>query len=162
MVNLNQIKLLAAKVDKAVNLISLLKEENRTLKNTLESSQNKIREFEELINAFKNDQSEIEQTLLNAIKKLDDLEDDVMEGTKEPSAGSATETDHAGDETGVSEPSEGGSSPAVTAAAEDAGPGANAEDDTTATPGSDENGDDVESPSDKKPAGEDKRQLDIF
>jgi len=95
MISLKQIQLLAEKVDKAVSLISLLKEENRTLKNTLEKSQKRIREFEDLINAFKNDQSEIEQTVLSAIHKLDTLEDEVAErpGDGEPAPDVAEETD---------------------------------------------------------------------
>ncbi len=95
MISLKQIQLLAEKVDKAVSLISLLKEENRTLKNTLEKSQKRIREFEDLINAFKDDQSEIEQTVLSAIHKLDTLEDEVAErtGDAEPAPDGAEETD---------------------------------------------------------------------
>ena len=42
---------------------------------TILEMQKRIKEFESLINAFKNDQTEIESTILNVIKKLDFLED---------------------------------------------------------------------------------------
>lgn len=77
MVSLKQIKTLQDRVNKALNFIELLKEENETLKATLDRSQLKIQEFEKLITDFKNDQTEIEQTILDVIQKLDTLEDEI-------------------------------------------------------------------------------------
>ncbi len=77
MVSLKQIKTLQDRVNTALNFIDLLKEENKTLKATLDKSQEKIQEFEKLITDFKNDQSEIEQTILDVIQKLDTLEDEI-------------------------------------------------------------------------------------
>ncbi len=77
MVSLKQIKTLQDRVNKALSFIDLLKEENKTLKATLDKSQEKIQEFEKLITDFKNDQTEIEQTILDVIQKLDTLEDEI-------------------------------------------------------------------------------------
>ena len=77
MVSLKQIKALQDRVNKALSLIDLLKEENKTLKATLDKSQEKIQEFEKLLTDFKNDQTEIEQTILDVIQKLDTLEDEI-------------------------------------------------------------------------------------
>ena len=52
MVDLEQIKKLEQRVDKAVQLISVLREENQTLRSTLENSQGKISELEKLIARF--------------------------------------------------------------------------------------------------------------
>ena len=77
MISLEQIRELESKITKAVNLISVLREENHTLKNTLEKSQKRIEEFDKLVSSFKNDQKEIEDTILSALKTLDTLEDEV-------------------------------------------------------------------------------------
>jgi len=78
MVSLKQIRTLQDRVNKALSFIELLKEENKTLKATLDKSQQRIQEFEKLITEFKNDQTEIEQTILDVIHKLDSLEDEVF------------------------------------------------------------------------------------
>lgn len=77
MISLEQIRLLEKKVSAAVHLIEVLKEENKMLKRTIESSQKRMQELEELVTAFKNDQTAIEASVLNAIQKLDVLEDEV-------------------------------------------------------------------------------------
>ncbi len=77
MVSLKQIRTLQDRVNKALSFIDLLKEENKALKATLDKSQQRIQEFEKLITEFKNDQTEIEQTILDVIHKLDTLEDEV-------------------------------------------------------------------------------------
>ena len=77
MVTLDQIKKLEDRVNKAVHLIRILKEENDALRTTLESSQVRITELEELITAFKEDQAQIERGILSAIERLDTLEDDL-------------------------------------------------------------------------------------
>lgn len=93
MISLEQIRLLEKKVSAAVHLIEVLKEENKMLKRTIESSQKRMQELEELVTAFKNDQTAIEASVLNAIQKLDVLEDEVSgweannKASPEPAAG---------------------------------------------------------------------------
>jgi chromosome segregation ATPase len=86
MITLEQILLLESKINKAVVVISTLKEENNVLKKTLESSQTRIQELENLVGDFKADQEAIEKGLLNAIAKLDKLEQEVedSEGANKP------------------------------------------------------------------------------
>jgi len=80
MIRLDQIKVLESKVNKAVEQIRLLREENKALKRTIEKSQARMGELEGLVSRFKTDQEEIEQGILRALKNLDKLEDEV--GTK--------------------------------------------------------------------------------
>ena len=77
MVSLDQIKKLEDRVNKAVHLIGILKEENAVLRTTLETTQVRIGELEELIAVFKADQAQIESGILSAIERLDTLEDDL-------------------------------------------------------------------------------------
>ncbi|MBN1698394.1 MAG: cell division protein ZapB [Spirochaetales bacterium] len=79
MITIQQIKALEQKVNKAVELISLLKKENDVLKNTLEISQSRMKELENLVAQFKNEQAEIEKGIMNTLSKLNQLEDDVSE-----------------------------------------------------------------------------------
>jgi len=85
MISLKQIRILKEKVEKAIDLIALLKEENRALKSTLDHAQKRIRDFETLVSEFKNDQAEIESTVLGVIKKLDSLEDEIATKEQPPS-----------------------------------------------------------------------------
>jgi len=75
MVSLDQIRQLEAKVNRAVEIIRVLKEENRSLRRTVESSHARMKELEDLVRVFKSDQAEIERGLVSAIRKLDQLED---------------------------------------------------------------------------------------
>lgn len=79
MITIEQIKTLEAKINKAVDLIDRLRDENNTLRNTLESTQERMKELEKMIDDFKDGQSAIEEGIINAIKKLDVLEDVVLE-----------------------------------------------------------------------------------
>ena len=74
MVTLEQIKQLDAKVAKAVELISQLRQENKALTGKLGNYQQRIEELEILINEFKNSQGAIEEGILHALKELDKLE----------------------------------------------------------------------------------------
>ena len=80
MISLDQIKSLESKINKAVELIKMLREENRALNGTIDSSQKKMQELEKLVDNFKADQSEIEQGILRALKNLDHLEDEITDG----------------------------------------------------------------------------------
>jgi septal ring factor EnvC (AmiA/AmiB activator) len=88
MIRLDQIKNLESKVNRAVEQIRLLREENKALKRTVEKSQARMGELEGLVSRFKSDQDEIEQGILRALKNLDKLEDEVTTraGRKESAA----------------------------------------------------------------------------
>jgi septal ring factor EnvC (AmiA/AmiB activator) len=88
MIRLDQIKNLESKVNRAVEQIRLLREENMALKRTVEKSQARMGELEGLVSRFKSDQDEIEQGILRALKNLDKLEDEVTTraGRKESAA----------------------------------------------------------------------------
>lgn len=81
MINLKQIQALEKKINNAVELISLLKRENKALKKAVESSRNRVEDLESLVNEFKSEQFEIEKGILNALNKLDELEDDITDAT---------------------------------------------------------------------------------
>ena len=95
MIRIDQIKILEDRVNKAIELIKTLKEENRTLRAGLDSAQNKIDELEGLIDTFKSEQSEIEEGILRALENLDKIEDDVSTAAEinrnEETAGSPAE-----------------------------------------------------------------------
>ncbi len=79
MVNLDQIKLLESKVEKAVNLIKSLSEEKDSLKKEVEEKNKRISELENLIIILKDDQSKIEQGIVNALNHLSAFESSVYE-----------------------------------------------------------------------------------
>jgi hypothetical protein len=79
MISLEQIRLLEAKVTKAVELIKSLREENASLRRTLDSAQGRMQELEKLVGEFKADQKEIERGVLRAIESLEELEDEIGE-----------------------------------------------------------------------------------
>lgn len=79
MINLKQIQALEKKINNAVELITMLKRENKALKKTIESSRKRVEDLESLVNAFKSEQFEIEKSILNALTKLDELEDDITD-----------------------------------------------------------------------------------
>ncbi len=91
MIRLEQIRLLETKINKIVERIKALKDENKALRKTLDSSQAKMQELEKMVEKFKSDQDEIEQTILKAIQNLDSLEDELAED-REPSTGDAKST----------------------------------------------------------------------
>jgi len=59
MIRIDQIKILEDRVNRAIELIKSLREENRTLRAGLDSAQKKIDELEGFIDTFKTDQDEI-------------------------------------------------------------------------------------------------------
>jgi len=79
MISLEQIRLLEAKITKAVELIRTLKVENSNLRNTLDSAQSRMQDLEKLVGDLKTDQREIEASILRAMQNLDQLEDEVSE-----------------------------------------------------------------------------------
>jgi chromosome segregation ATPase len=79
MISLEQIRLLEARINKAVELIRSLKDENKTLRRAVNAAQTRMRELEKLVGDFKSDQQEIEQCILRALENLDRLEEEVTE-----------------------------------------------------------------------------------
>lgn len=86
MVTVEQIRILENRIAKACDLIVTLKRENTALKRAVDSSQTKMQELERFINQFKNEQAAIESGILSALKKLDELEDDISENPKDGNA----------------------------------------------------------------------------
>ncbi|NOY10171.1 MAG: cell division protein ZapB [Spirochaetes bacterium] len=78
MIRIDQIKILEDRVNRAIELIKTLREENRTLRAGLDSAQSKIDELEGLVDTFKSEQSEIEEGILRALENLDKIEDEVF------------------------------------------------------------------------------------
>lgn len=74
MVTLEQIQKLESKVFKAVEFIKALKEENSILKSDIESVTEKNEELEQIISDYRNKYVEIEEGILKALKKLEDIE----------------------------------------------------------------------------------------
>ncbi len=86
MISVEQIHSLESKVLKAVDVIKSLREENDLLKTKLSGYEKRIEELEVFIDSFKQDQSNIEEGILNALKQLDLLEDIVTESDTDSSS----------------------------------------------------------------------------
>jgi len=147
MVTLEQIKELEQRVARAVEVIRLLRDENRTLRGTLDKAQERMGELEELVKTFKNDQAAIEEGIRSAIEKLDALEDEVTESAA-PEAKASTEAPVV-ERTSPAPQDDAGPTP--DAEAEDAGAGSEVGDEAASD---DEESDGQESEQD--------RELDIF
>jgi chromosome segregation ATPase len=150
MISLEQIRLLEARIDKAVEMIKRLKAENSSLRSTLDSAQARMQDLETRIRDFKVDQEEIEQSILRAINSLDELEDEVSDAQEEktsPASGKRRESTAAA-----------GSSGKPRASQSDA-PDQKAD----AEPPDDREPSDAEAREDEEDAsGEEARELDIF
>ncbi len=85
MISVEQIQKLEAKVLQAVEVIKSLREENSLLKGKLSGYEKRIEELEILIDSFKQDQTNIEEGIINALNQLDLLEDIVSESDSEKS-----------------------------------------------------------------------------
>ncbi len=86
MIRLEQIRLLESKINKAVKLIEMLREENAALKRSVDTAQKRMQELDGLVNEFKADQEEIEKSLLRAMKNLERLEDAAAPDLEAPAA----------------------------------------------------------------------------
>ena len=75
MLNLDQVRLLESKVERAVQMIKSLHTEKDSLKKEIEVKDKRISELEKLIVAFKDDQSKIEEGIINALNQLSAFED---------------------------------------------------------------------------------------
>ena len=81
MINLEQVKLLETRVDKAIDYVERLVKENAALhrheaemQTKMESYQKRIDELEVLVTGFKDDQDRIEEGILSALDRLSQFE----------------------------------------------------------------------------------------
>jgi hypothetical protein len=84
MVSLEQVKLLDAKVSKAIDYIASLSQENAALRGKLDGYRRRIDELEVLVRAFKDDQGRIEESINAALDRLSQFEAAVESGLEEP------------------------------------------------------------------------------
>jgi hypothetical protein len=75
MVTLEQVKLLEAKVVRAIEYVERISRENSQLQGKLDSYQKRIDELEVLIQQFRDDQGRIEEGILSALERLNKFED---------------------------------------------------------------------------------------
>lgn len=77
MITLEQVRALEARVEKAVALITSLRDENASLRTGLAAADRRVTELEGLVLEFQRDQERIEQGIVEALRKLDAFEDSV-------------------------------------------------------------------------------------
>lgn len=82
MLNLDQVRLLENRVEKAVNKIQTLTAENNHVRTQLSGLQTRVNELEGLVRSFKDDQGRIEEGILNALDRLSAFEDSVYQSTE--------------------------------------------------------------------------------
>lgn len=109
MITIDQIQKLDEKVQAVVERMAALKSENTALKGKLDQYQKRIGELEVMIDRFKQDQTQIEEGIVRALEKLDQLEDSVGEtssetpATEESDMGAPVETERDAGGTGPKE-----------------------------------------------------------
>ncbi|MCL2126851.1 MAG: cell division protein ZapB [Treponema sp.] len=125
MINLEQLKLLEAKVMKAADYVEKVTGENAALQKKetdletrLEFHQQRIDELEALITRFKEEQDQIEDGILAALDRLSQFEDAIEKSLKEKPAG------HAGGAKAAAKDQTRAQPPAMQAAVPSAMPGA--------------------------------------
>ncbi len=84
MINLEQIQSLNIKVQKALDVIVTLREENGTLRAKLSDYEKRMEELEVLVKSFSNDQDDIENGILDILQQLDKLEEDFSSKEESP------------------------------------------------------------------------------
>ena len=94
MVSLEQIRKLEQKVHAAVSRITVLDKENRALRSQVAEYERRLGELQQLVDAFKHDQDEIEAGIVSALKHLDQLEDRVGDPEEIQSGPSQAEKPH--------------------------------------------------------------------
>lgn len=83
MLNVEQVRLLEERVQRVISRTGELQRENGELRQHLEGYQERIKELEARLEEFVSNQAEIEQGVLNALHRLDEVEDAVVEGAQE-------------------------------------------------------------------------------
>jgi TolA-binding protein len=97
MINLEQVRLLDTRVAKAVDFIERLTKENAALgqqvmglQDKLAATQKRIDELEGLVTGFKQDQGQIEESILAALDRLSQFEKAMEKSLKDKPAGTKT------------------------------------------------------------------------
>jgi chromosome segregation ATPase len=92
MLTIEQVRALETRIEKAVNLVASLREENAQLKketisvhSALSAAELRVVELESVIAGFQKDQARIEQGIIDALRKLDAFEDTVHTVVAAPS-----------------------------------------------------------------------------
>ena len=80
MITLEQVKLLDQRITKTFEHIKKVTGENTLLRGKLESYQQRVDELEKVIKRFKDEQTRVEDGILSALDRLNQLED-VLEGS---------------------------------------------------------------------------------
>jgi hypothetical protein len=91
MVTLEQVKLLEAKVIRAVEYVERLSRENSQLEGKVDSYQKRINDLEVLIQKFKEDQGRIEEGILSSLERLNKFEDAIEKIAAAPQRSGARE-----------------------------------------------------------------------
>jgi len=84
MISVEQIRLLEERVLGVVSRLNELRNENRTLRESLTEYQDRIADLEGRVQTYTDSQTEIEQGILHALRQLDELEDEVTDVYEEP------------------------------------------------------------------------------
>jgi predicted nuclease with TOPRIM domain len=77
MLSLEQVKQLNTKVERAIEYVRQLNEENAALEKKLENNQKRLDELEVLVTRFKEEQGRIEDGILSALDRLNQFENAV-------------------------------------------------------------------------------------
>jgi len=80
MISIEQVRLLGARVERFIEHVDKVTEENAALKTKLDACQKRIDELEVLIQRFKEDQAKIEDGILSALDRLNKFEDEMDRG----------------------------------------------------------------------------------
>jgi hypothetical protein len=75
MVTLEQVRQLETKIAKAIEYVNRIPGENKLLRGKLESSLKRVKELDDLVQRFKEDQSRIEEGIVAALDRLNQFED---------------------------------------------------------------------------------------
>jgi len=84
MISLEQVRALESRVEKAVALIASLRAENASMRSGLAAAEKRVAELEGLVGDFQKDQARIEESIVEALRKLDSFEDAVHEASPKP------------------------------------------------------------------------------
>lgn len=84
MISLEQVRALESRVEKAVALIASLRAENASMRSGLAAAEKRVAELEGLVGDFQKDQARIEESIVEALRKLDSFEDAVHEASAKP------------------------------------------------------------------------------
>lgn len=167
MITLEQVLLLDEKIQKAVDTITTLRQENTSLKTRLGEYQTRIEELEVLIKDFKNDQGEIEEGILKALKQLDMVDSSTSEATPDDTP-AETEADSMESEADTESTAESSPEPETTSASapvtESAEPAVESEtdDESETAPSSYEQEMDTETSPEEENPEDGAVELDIF